>query len=183
MALSATIYNFEVRLADADRNVYETIALRVARHPSETPEYLLMRVLAYCLEFSAGLGFSSGGLSDHDAPALAVRDLTGAMRRWIEVGTPEAARLHKASKATPHVAVYAHRDVEGWLAKLRGEKIHRAESIEVFAMDRDLLAALAARLERRMAFDLSIAERHLYLTVAGETLSGVIERRSLLSQR
>ena len=92
MALSATVYNFELRLADADRNVYETLALRVARHPSESPEYLFTRVLAYWLEYTEGLTFSSGGLSDPDAPALAVRDLTGLLTRWIEVGTPDPAR-------------------------------------------------------------------------------------------
>jgi uncharacterized protein YaeQ len=179
MALSATIYNFDIRLADADRNVYETLALRVARHPSETAEYLFTRVLAYCLEYTEGLQFSNGGLSDPDAPALAVRDLTGVMQRWIEIGTPEATRLHKASKATREVAVYAHRDVDAWLEKLAAGKIHRADAVEVFAMDRDLIAALVAKLERRMNFDLSITERHLYLTLGGETLSGVIEQRSI----
>jgi uncharacterized protein YaeQ len=179
MALSATIYNFDIRLADADRNVYETITLRIARHPSETPEYLLTRVIAYCLEYTEGLALSNGGLSDPDAPALAIRDLTGAMQRWIEIGTPEAGRLHKASKATPQVAVYVHRDIDAWLARVREGKIHRAEALEIYAMDRDLLSAFAAKLQRRMDVDLSISERHLYLTVAGETLSGVIERRSL----
>jgi uncharacterized protein YaeQ len=179
VALSATVYNFDIRLADADRNVYETLALRVARHPSETAEYLLTRVLAYCFEHTEGLTFSGGGLSDPDAPALAVRDLTGVMQRWIEVGTPEPARLHKASKATRQVAVYAHRDIELWLDKLRSAKIHHAESLEIYAMDRELLGALTAKLERRMDFDLSISERHVYLTAQGQTVSGVIERRSM----
>jgi uncharacterized protein YaeQ len=78
VALNATIYVFTVRLADADRGVYETLALRMARHPSESPEFLLTRLLAYCLEYTEGLTFSKG-LSDPDEPALAVRDLTGAL--------------------------------------------------------------------------------------------------------
>jgi hypothetical protein len=102
MALGATVYVFEIRLADADRNVYETLSLRVARHPSESEEYLLTRVLAYCLEFTEGIAFSSGGLSNPDEPALAIRDLTGALQSWIEIGAPEATRLHKASKAATH---------------------------------------------------------------------------------
>ena len=179
MALSATIYNFDVQLADADRNVYETLALRIARHPSESSEYLFTRLLAYCLEFTEGLTFSSGGLSDPDAPALAVRDLTGAMQRWIEVGTPDAARLHKASKAVSHVAVYAHRDTDAWLEKLRVERIHRAAALEIYPLDRDVLSGLSAKLERRMQLDVSISERHLYITAAGETFSGVIEQRSI----
>ena len=179
MPLGATIYNFDIQLADADRNVYETLALRVARHPSESPEYLWARVLAYCLECKEGLTFSSGGLSDPDTPALAVRDLTGQLERWIEVGTPEAARLHKASKAAPEVAVYAHRDADAWLDRLRGEKIHRSAELEIYALDREILSGLTAKLERRMALDVSISERHVYITVGAATFSAAIERLSL----
>lgn len=179
MALGATIYVFDIRLADADRNVYETLSLRVARHPSETAEYLVTRVLAYCLEYTEGVAFSNGGLSEPDDPALAVRDLTGALQSWIEIGVPDPARLHKASKAARRVAVYPHRDVDGWRAKLQGEKIHRSDAIEIHVVDRDLLAALAARLQRRMDMDLSISDRHLYLTTCSETLSGVVEQQSI----
>jgi uncharacterized protein YaeQ len=172
MALGATIYVFDIRLADADRNLYETLSFRVARHPSESEEYLLTRVLAYCLEFGEGLAFSSGGISSPDEPALAIRDLTGVLKSWIDIGSPEAARLHKASKATPRVAVYAHKDIDQLLARLQGEHIHRADAIELYAMDRELLTALAAKLQRRMTFDLSIAERTLYVTLGDETLTG-----------
>src|ERR1043165_1276887 len=105
MALSATMYVFAIELADSDRGVYTPLELRVARHPSETAEYLLTRVLAYCLEYAEGIAFSKG-LSDPDEPAIFIRDLTGALQSWIEVGAPEAARLHRASKASPRVAVY-----------------------------------------------------------------------------
>lgn len=179
MALSATVYNFDIQLADADRNVYETWALRVARHPSESAEFLFARLLAYCLEHTEGLAFSSGGLSDTEAPALAVRDLTGALQKWIEVGTPEAARLHKASKAAPRVAVYPHRDAAAWVERIRGEKIHRAAELEINVIDAELLARLAGKLERRMKLDVSVSDRHLYITVGDETLSAVVEQRGL----
>jgi uncharacterized protein YaeQ len=178
MALSATMHVFTVRLADADRGVYETLSLRVARHPSETAEYLLTRVLAYCLEYTEGIAFSKG-LSDPDEPAIAVRDLTGVLTAWIDIGAPEAPRLHKASKAAGRVAVYAHRDVDALLARLQGERIHRADLLEIHAMDRDLLAALAARLERRMEFDLAVSDRNLYVSMGEETLSGTVELRRL----
>ena len=100
MALSATIYNFAIELADTNRQVYESVALRVARHPSESEEYLVARVLAYLLEFAEGIEFSRG-VSEPDEPTIAVRDLTGAIKTWIDIGTPEAARLHKASKPQP----------------------------------------------------------------------------------
>ena len=108
MALTATIYNFEVQLSDTDRGVYEALSLRLARQPSETAEYLLTRALAYCLEWTEGLAFSRG-LAEPDEPTLAVRDLTGELRAWIDVGAPDAARLHKAAKAAPRVAVYTHK--------------------------------------------------------------------------
>ena len=178
MALTATVHTFDIQLADVDRGVYETLALKVARHPSETEEYLLTRVLAYCLEHTEGLAFSRG-LAEPDEPALAVRDLTGALRAWIEVGAPDAARLHRASKAAPRVAVYTHRPPAQLLRQLEGERIHRAEALELYALDRDLIAALAERLERRMALDVSVTDRHLFVTVGGETFGGEVERLAL----
>ena len=104
MALGATLYNFDIELADNDRNVYESLALRVAQHPSESDEYLIARVLAYLLEFAEGIEFSRG-VSDPDEPTIAIRDRTGTITAWIDVGTPDAARLHKASKASESTVV------------------------------------------------------------------------------
>ena len=178
MALAATIYNFGIELADADREVYESLALRVARHPSESEEYLLTRVLAYALEFTEGIEFSRG-LSEPDEPAISVRDLTGAIRSWIDIGTPDAGRLHKAGKAAPRVAVYTHKDPAQLISRLAGERIHRVEALELYAVDRGLVDGLAARLERRMAFNLSVHDRHLYLSIGADTLTGPVSRRAI----
>jgi uncharacterized protein YaeQ len=175
MAVGATVYNFDIDLADSDRGVYETLALRVARHPSESDEYLVTRVLAYCLEYTEGIAFSPGGLSDPDEPPVAVRDLTGSLRAWIDIGTPDAARLHRAGKLAPRVAVYTHKDPTQWLRALAGERIHRVEQLELYAIDRILIADLVARLARRMAFALSINDRELYLSIADATLSGAVK--------
>ena len=175
MALSATIYTFDIQLANVDRGVYETLALKVARHPSETEEYLLTRVLAYCLEYTEGIAFSRG-LAEPDQPAVAVRDLPGAIRSWIEIGAPDAARLHKASKASPRVAVYTHRDPAQLVRALSGERIHKAEAVELYAVDRALLAELVPLLERRVAMELSITEGHLFVTMNGRTSGGTVER-------
>jgi len=175
MALSATLYVFTIELADSDRSVYETLELRVARHPSETAEYLLTRVLAYCLEYAEGIAFSNG-LSDPDEPAVCIRDLTGALQVWIDVGAPEAARLHRAAKASPRVVVYTHKDAEQLVARLAAERIHRVEALELYAVDRIWLAALAERLARRMTFALTVSERHVYLSIGEETLSSVVTR-------
>src|SRR5258707_8610977 len=147
MAEGATIYNFAIDLADMDRGVYETLELRVARHPSETAEYMLVRVLAYCLEYQEGISLTEG-VSSGDEPALLVRDLTGRVTAWIEVGMPDAARLHRGSKHAGRVAVYTHRDPRQVLAQFAGAKIHRAGEIPIRAFDRGLIDAIAAVLER-----------------------------------
>ena len=150
----------------------------MARHPSETEEYLVARVLAYALEFTEGIAFSRG-LSDPDEPAIAVRDLSGAIRSWIDIGTPDAPRLHRACKAVPRVAVYTHKDPAQWLRKLAGERIHRPELLELYAIDRRLIASLAERLDRRMAFSLSINDRDLYVSIGADTLTGAVSRLTL----
>jgi uncharacterized protein YaeQ len=179
MALNATVYSFEINLSDLDRNVYQALAFRVAKHPSESDAYLMTRTLAYCMEYREGLSFSKGGLSDPDAPALAVHDLTGVILRWIEVGLPDPARLHRASKASPEVAIYAHRNVDLLLTRLTTEKIHRANDIQIYSFDGDLIASLSSRLNRRMIFDLVITEQQLYLTLGEETFSGTLVRHSI----
>jgi uncharacterized protein YaeQ len=180
VALTATIYNFDIELANVDRSVYETLSVRVAQQPSETEEYLLTRVIAYCLEYAEGIAFSRG-LAEPDEPPLSVRDLTGAIRTWVELGSPDAARLHKASKASPRVAIYTHKDPLQLLRQLAGERIHRVEHIELYAIDRELLASLTSRLERRMSFQLSLTEGHLYLALGDESLDGAVVRHSLVA--
>ncbi|HEY0511371.1 MAG TPA: YaeQ family protein [Thermoanaerobaculia bacterium] len=173
MALTSTVYNFDVELADSDRGVYETLAIRAALHPSETGEYLWTRVLAYCLEYEEGIVFSKG-LSDGDEPALWVRDPAERVKAWIEIGTPDAARLHKASKAADRVAVYTHKDPRSLLRQLAGERIHRGEEIPIHAVDRQLLQDLVAILDRRMKLHLSVTGGHLYVDVGGRSLSGAV---------
>jgi uncharacterized protein YaeQ len=176
-----TLYSFEVELAHVDRGVYASLAFRVAQHPSETDDALLTRVLAYCLEYADGIQFSSQGLSEPDEPPISVRDATGAIRSWIEIGVPDAARLHKASKAAPRVAVYTHKDPARLVRLLEGERIHRRETLEIYAVDRDFLAAWVARLTRRMKFDLSISDGHIYLVLDEATLTGIVVAQSLVS--
>jgi len=105
-----------------------------------------------------------------------VRDLTGALKAWIEIGSPDAARLHRAAKAAPRVAVYTHKDPAQLLRSLERERIHRAEALELYSLGRGLVAALVGRLARRNDLDMSVTDRHLYVTIGGETLSGEVER-------
>lgn len=178
MALSATVYNFSIELSDMDRGVYETLELKVAQHPSETDGSLFARVLAYCREFTEGIEFSKG-ISSPDEPAVFVRDLTGRLRTWIDIGSPDAARIHRASKASDRVVVYTYKDPKQMLANWAGERIHKAESIEVYSFDAALITSLVRKLERRMAFSLSITDAHLYVAFGNESIDGVITRHQL----
>ena len=175
MALTSTIYTFDIALNDVDRGVYETLSLKVACHPSETEEYFVTRVLGYCLEYTEGIAFSKG-LSEPDEPAISVRDLTGALRSWIEVGAPDADRLHKASKASPRVAVYTHKDPRLLLRAYEGKRIHKAEAVELYAVDRELLAEVVQRLDRRVKFSLTVSDQQLFLDFGGVSVHGAVAR-------
>ena len=176
MALSSTVFVFDIDLADSDRGVYESLSLRVARHPSESDEFLVARVLAYRLEYREGIAFSRGGLSDTDDPPIAISDLTGAMQAWVDIGTPSADRLHRASKAAPRVAVYLHKDAPQWLAALSGAKIHRADALELHALDRALIEQLVASLDRRMSFTVSVSGGEVYVSLGDRTIHGQVRR-------
>ncbi len=174
VALTSTIYTAAVDLSDVDRGIYEQLSLRLAMHPSETIEYMATRLLAYCLEYAEGIEMTTG-LSDGDEPAIVVRDLTGRIVTWIDVGLPDADRLHRASKLAQRVAVYTHREPRILLSNLHGRGIHRAEEIAVYSFDPRFITELAARFERRISMTLSVVEGHLYL----DALTTVIEQHRI----
>src|SRR5437764_14081130 len=178
VALASTIYNVSVDLNDVDRGVYESLALRLAMHPSETMEYMATRLLAYCLEYTEGIEMTSG-LSDGDEPAIVVRDLTGRLTAWIEIGLPDADRLHRASKLVQRVAVYTHRDPGILLGQLQGRRIHRAEDIAIHSFAGTFIKDFAACIERRVEMSLSLTEEHVYVDIDGHSLSTTIERHRL----
>ena len=170
MAQTSTIYSVTIDLSDIDRGVFETLDLRVARHPSETAEYMLVRLLAYCLEYQEGIALT-GGLSSGDEPALVVRDLTGRVTAWIEVGLPDAARLHRGSKLAGRAAVYTHRDARQLLSQLSGGKIHRASDIPIRAFDRAAIEEVAALIERRASLAISVSGGDLLIALGERTFA------------
>jgi uncharacterized protein YaeQ len=175
LARGATIFQFEIELSDVDRGVYETLSFAAAQHPSESPPYLVARVLAYALEFKEGLTFTSG-LSASDEPALWVRDLTGQLHDWIEVGTPDGTRLHKASKAASRVAVYCHKDTRGWLRALAKERVHGSADIELFAFPPRPISDLADAVVRRNSWSLSRIDGTLYVDVESVSHEVALDR-------
>jgi uncharacterized protein YaeQ len=171
------MYTFDIDLTNMDRAIYATFELRVAQQPSETPEYMLTRVLAYCLEYEEGIAFSAG-ISAGSEPAILVRDLTGQITAWIEVGTPDAERLHRASKSADRVVVYCHRNVGTLLQQLAGKHIHRAADIPIYEVERGLLQALTRLTERRTALGVVVTEGQLYIEAGGESLAArLVEHR------
>jgi uncharacterized protein YaeQ len=173
MSQGATIYVLTIELADMDRGVYETLELRLARQASESAEYLATRVIAYCLEYTQGIAFTQG-IAAGDEPAIWVRDDTGALTAWVEIGLPDADRLHRGSKRSGRAVVYTHRDVGQLIGQLTGKKIYRAAEIPVYALDHRMVGALARLIDRRTALTISVTERQLFIAIGGETVSGAV---------
>jgi uncharacterized protein YaeQ len=175
VALTATLRRFAIALADADRGVYEDLDLRAAQHPSESDRYLVARVLARCLEHAEGVDFTRG-LAAADEPALWQRDLRGDLRAWIEIGSPSAERLHRASKTGARVVVYAWSRARELALEVATQKVHRAQELEIHALDAAFLDRIAAGLERTQRWELSVSGATLYLSRAGVVDEGRVER-------
>jgi uncharacterized protein YaeQ len=167
MALSATVRRFTIQLADSDRGVYEELDWRVAQHPSEHERYLVARVLARALEHADGMEFSKGGVSDDEEPAIVQKNLRGEWMAWIEVGSPSADRLHKASKLAPRVVVYAWKQVDVLADAIREREVHRRDELELKSLPAETLDAIAATIDRVNKWDLSVAGGAIYLTING----------------
>lgn len=177
MAMSATIHVFDVQLADVDREVYEDLAVRVARHPSETDAFMVTRLLAYCLEYEEGIAFAAGGVSSTDEPAVLVKDLTGRITAWIEIGAPDAQRLHFGSKLADRAAVYTHRDPEKLLASWAGKTIHGAEEVVLRSFDPGFIDSVVGVLQRRNTMTVSVSDGQLYLELNGTALNSPVHER------
>ena len=178
MALTATIYNLRIDLADIDRGVYETLEVCIARQPSETIEYMFMRVIAYSLEYGEGIVFTQG-VASGDEPAVLIRDLTGRITAWIEVGMPDADRLHRGLKLAGRAAVYTHRDVQKLLTQLSAANIDRLTDVPVYEFNRAFVDEIAGLIERRSNLSISITERELYLEIGGRTFTTtIVEHRA-----
>lgn len=178
MAIGATLYNFNIALSDLERNIYETLDLRVALHPSEAVDYMLTRVLAYCLEYCEGIAFSKG-LADSNEPAVWAHDLTGQMQLWVDIGAPSAERLHRATKLAERVVVYSHKDIETVKQNLGRLPTLRVRQIPLRVFDAEFLAAFEDLLTRRVVCALTVMEGQLYLEVNGEALQMTLEERQL----
>ncbi len=179
MAGGATLYHLQIELSDIDRGVYESLDLRIARHPSESMPYFLTRTLAYALLYEEGIAFSKGGLSTADEPPLTIRDLQGNLRVQVEIGTPSAERLHKASKASPRLVVFTQNDPRLLIREAGTREIHKSDQIEVYALEQKFLNRLGEITDRNATWTLMRNDGQIYVTVGNETVSGTVTRHAL----
>jgi uncharacterized protein YaeQ len=167
MALKATIYKATIQLADIDRNVYGDHELTLARHPSETDERMLIRLLAFAL--NAPVNNDHGALEfakdmwDSEEPALWQKDLTGQMQHWIEVGQPEERRLLQVSSRSRHVSVYSFSSSTFQWWNGLGDKINRARNLSVWQVPSDQSKALASLADRSMKLDVTVQEGTIWV--------------------
>jgi uncharacterized protein YaeQ len=177
MALKSTIFKTTLYVSDVDRHYYAEHNLTLARHPSETDERMMVRLLAFALFADERLEFGRG-LSTEDEPALWLRDYAGNIELWIEVGLPDERTLRRAAGRAGRVVVFAYggRAVDVWWSK-EGPGLARLDKLKVFALDPGQSAALAEMAERGMDLQCTIQDGHVWLTDGPKTV--LIEPRRL----
>jgi len=180
MALKATIYKADLSIADMDRNYYQEHALTIARHPSETDERVMIRVLAFALNADPALAYGKD-LFDVEEPALWHKDLTGAIQTWIEVGHPEERRIMKASGRAEHVIVYSYSATSHLWFKSVAKGIDRARNVSVVNISPETSAQLEKMAKRNMQLQCTIQDGQVWLTDGETTVQ--VERDTLLAER
>ncbi len=164
MALKSTIFKADLSVADIDRSYYADHSLTIARHPSETDERMMMRLLAFALHADEGLAFGRG-LSAEDEPDLWQRDLTGSIEKWIDVGLPDERDVRKACGRARevHVLAYGGRAVELWW-QAASDKLERQDRLGVSEVPLEASRALGPLASRSMRLQVTIQEGHVFVT-------------------
>ena len=176
MALPSVMHRFEVELSDVDAGVYDTLSLRLAKHPSESSAFLLTRLFAYLLNTSAEVELSKSGLCQPDEAPLSARDLTGRTTLWIEIGNPAPERLHKASKAADNVMIYTYKNPQLLIDAVHRAKVYRSEEIPIVAFDPTFLEELAEVLVRNNHWSVMHSEGTLLVNVGESSFQGTLEQ-------
>lgn len=169
MALTATIFKVELTISDMDRGYYATHALVLARHPSETDERMMVRLLAFALNADEALEFGKG-LSNEDEPALWRKDLTGIIEQWIEVGLPDEKSVRKACGRATQVLLYTYgRGAAKWWQDNR-DAMARPDNLTVIDLPAESTQALAKLAERTMQLQCTIQDGTTWITDGDKTV-------------
>jgi len=174
VALKATIYRAELQLADMDRNHYADLALTIARHPSETDERMMVRVLMYALYAQDGIALAKG-LSDVDEPAVWVKDMTGAIKLWIDIGQPDETRLRKACGRAEQVVVICHSSSCHIWWKQVEDRLARLRNLTVLRLPAPTAQALAALAERTMRLQCLVQDGAISLSTDAAVVEVALE--------
>lgn len=175
MALRSTVFKAEVGISDLDRHYYAEHSLTLARHPSETDERMMVRLLAFMLNASESLEFGKG-LSSDDEPALWDKDLTGAVRTWIEVGQPEERLLRRACGKADRVLLYTYgRALDVWWNQ-NAAALNKLDKLTVWRVPADTCAALAGLAERGMRLQCTLQDGQVILATDEDTLQFELQR-------
>ncbi len=169
MAQPCIIYRANIQLSDIDRNIYETLQTTIAKHPSETEERMLVRLLAYAVCYEGDLTFTKG-VAAGDEPDLWLIGPDGRVQSWIEVGLPDAERLIKASRHAEQVILFAFGSSRSIWEKQQLVKLSGMDKIKLFGIEQQFISALITTLQRSINWSLTITEGSLYLTVNAETI-------------
>src|SRR3989338_7985368 len=163
MAIKATVFKAALQIADMDRHYYADHVLTLARHPSETDERMMVRLLAFALYADESLAFGKGISSDEE-PDLWQKDLTGAIKCWIEVGLPDERAVRKACGRADQVVVISYgRAANIWWNENR-EKLQRLDNLTVLNLAGETTQALAALASRNMQLQCTLQEGHIMVT-------------------
>jgi uncharacterized protein YaeQ len=173
VAAGTVLYHFTVDLSDVPRGLYLPLDMRPALHPSEDLPRLIARCLAYCLLYEPDLSFGRG-LSDADEPALVVRAAGDRVEHWVDVGTPGADRIHRASKLASHMTIVSHKGAEGLRRERERRQIHAMDRIRVLLLEPDFVEQTAALLQRNDQWVLVRSDLELMLSLGGQTLSSTL---------
>jgi uncharacterized protein YaeQ len=167
LALKSTIFKAELQVADVDRGYYADHALTLARHPSETDERLMVRLLAFALNAHERLAFGKG-LSDVDDPDLALTDLTGVIELWIEVGLPDEKAIRRAAGRAGAVIVYSYgRGADIWWKQVAGA-LAGDQRVRVIRLPDEATRDLAALAARNMRLSCTVQDGQVFVS-DGET--------------
>ena len=180
MALKATIFKADLQIADMDRNYYQDHALTLARHPSETDERMMVRLLAFAIHADEALTFTKG-LFDTEEPDLWQKDLTGAIQLWIEVGQPDEKRLMKACGRSEQVIVYSYSATSHIWYKQIANKLERARNLTIINIPAEASAQLEKLANRNMQLQCTIQDSQIYLTDGATTV--LVERETFRGGR
>jgi uncharacterized protein YaeQ len=183
MALKATIFKAELQIADMDRNYYHEHALTIARHPSETDERMMVRLLAYALHAGEALAFGKG-LSADDEPDLWQKDLTGAIELWIDVGQPDDKRIRRACGRAREVFIYSYggQGAAIWWDQI-GRKLERTDNLTVVSVPAAASQALAMLARRNMQLNCTIQDEQVWLADTEERVQVDLTRVKVPSAR